>query len=224
MYLCVWMGGEVRGLVQTLASSDKFEISVCILCVMSSVFSMTMALPLKRENVNTESHPCRLIHSSLFLSYISFPSPPPNIPFCLYISSPSPSCSSPPHWLDHKVSMADDSGLWKEQGDAGAEHLSGRLEPPRLFSGFWKFAQICLHIWHTCSSHTATDQPTIRSRDFRIHSQASTPTLGCSLCQNVSHIKGKTMTLCNILRIGAFDFVITQCMVMYDIVEVRKTP
>lgn len=61
---------------------------------------------------------------------------------------------------------------------------------------------MCLDIWQTCSSHTATDRPTIRSRDFRIHTRAP-PALGYSRCQNVNHIRDKTMTLCNILRIWA---------------------
>lgn len=51
------------------------------------------------------------------------------------------------------------------------------------------------------SPHRATDWATIRSRDFRM--QAPPLTLGSSRCQNESHIKDQTMTLCNILWVWA---------------------
>lgn len=106
------MGGGVtwRG-VQTLASSDSIQVWNYSLQPLSYVIdlSVTMALSLKmrkkKEN-NSRSHPCRPIHFSLFPPQISVPSPPVNIPFCLYISFPpfSSFSSSLPHWLDHKVS------------------------------------------------------------------------------------------------------------------------
>lgn len=51
------------------------------------------------------------------------------------------------------------------------------------------------------SPDRAADWATIRSRDFRM--QAPPLTLGSSCCQNVSHIKGQAMTLCNILWVWA---------------------
>lgn len=75
-----------------------------------------------------------------------------------------------------------------------------------LFWAFGALPESVSMLDRRVSSHRATDWATIRSRDFRMqgpHPTPPPPTLGCSLCQNVSHIKDKTMTLCNILWIWA---------------------
>lgn len=152
----------------------------------------------KKEN-NSRSHPCRPIHFSLFLPQISFPSPPLNIPFSLYISFPpfSSFSSSLPHWLDHKVSwqMTRISERNLETLVVGPSHPTSFCASLCLFWAFGALPESVSMLDIRVSSHRATDWATIRSRD--------SSTLGCSLCQNVSHIKDKTMTLCNILWIWA---------------------
>ncbi len=146
--------GGVRRRDQTLPqAASKFVISVCILLLMSLISQWRWPCHSKKEKNKTST--LEATHVGPFTPHFSFPkypppSPPPlNIPFCLYISFPPSSAfsSSPPHWLDHKVSVADDSELWKEQGDAGAERLSGGIEAPHLFL---RVAGVSSHFLEAC--------------------------------------------------------------------------
>lgn len=209
------MGGGVtwRG-VQTLASSDSIQVWNYSLQPLSYVIdlSVTMALSLKmrkkKEN-NSRSHPCRPIHFSLFPPQISVPSPPVNIPFCLYISFPpfSSFSSSLPHWLDHKVS-------WQMTriSDRNLETLVVVPSHPTSFCAslcLFGLLELCPNLSQCLTDvFLLTEQQIEPQLDPEIlgckaPTQPPPSTLGCSLCQNVSHIKDKTMTLCNILWIWA---------------------
>lgn len=127
-------------------------------------------------------------------SLLTFPSPPPSSPSCLYISLPpsSSSCSSPPR---QRTTVC--RWLWEavRRWSSTLKRSDWRTPLCLCCSGSWKFAWLCLRIWHTCCSHTATNQTTMRSRGF----QDALTRLGWSLCQHVSHITEETVTLCNIL-------------------------
>ena len=144
---------------------------------------MTMALSLKGENINSGSHPCRPIHSSLFLFLNILRSLLPQTfpPVCIFLGPPSSSLSlqlsaslTRPQsvygrWLD----------LWKGTGRRGAEHLSGGLQsaPPLflchcVFQGFWKSAWSVSMFDIRALLTQQTDRRTIRNRDVTIHSQA----------------------------------------------------
>lgn len=113
-------------------------------------------------------------------------------------------------------------------------NLSGRIEPPRLLplaslcllGAFWKLARLRLDFWHTCLFlRSSRKRPTIRSRDFFFFCFFFRMQLS-DCCQHVSHMKDRNHDPLQHIKDPSFDFPPRShgCMVMYDIVEVRKIP